>query len=123
MKQKEIYKNKKFHLADTTSDILKLSIHTQLPLQSLIDNPIELLKLINDCLKPKENEKKKFGEVFTPIDFIENEMLKKIEKYYKKKHGISIWKNKELRWFDPAVGMGNFPIAIYYKLMDGLCLV
>ena len=40
-------------------------------LQSLIDididinNPKELLELINDCLKPKEIEKKKYGEVFT----------------------------------------------------------
>ena len=30
-------------------------------LQSLIDNPKELLELINDCLKPKEVEKKQFG--------------------------------------------------------------
>jgi hypothetical protein len=27
-------------------------------LQSLIDNPKELLELINDCLKPKDIEKK-----------------------------------------------------------------
>ena len=32
-------------------------------LQSLIDNPKELLELINDCLKPKEVEKKENGEV------------------------------------------------------------
>jgi hypothetical protein len=39
-------------------------------LQSLIDNPKELLKLINDYLKPKDVEKKTFGEVFTPMNFI-----------------------------------------------------
>jgi len=32
--------------------------------KSLLDEPHELLKLINDCLKPKKHETKKFGEVF-----------------------------------------------------------
>ena len=32
-------------------------------IQSLIDKPKQLLDLINDCLKPKDIEKKKFGEV------------------------------------------------------------
>jgi hypothetical protein len=44
-------------------------------LQSLIDKPKELLELIDSCLKPKDIEKKKFGEVFTPINFINNDML------------------------------------------------
>ena len=34
------------------------------------DYPKELLELINECLKPKAVEKKTFGEVFTPMDFI-----------------------------------------------------
>jgi hypothetical protein len=42
--------------------------------KSLIDNQKELLELINDCLKPKDVEKKQFGEVFTPMTLI-NEML------------------------------------------------
>ena len=62
-------------------------------LQSLIDNPKELLELINDCLKPKDIEKKQFGEVFTPMILI-NEMLDKLPK--------KIWTNKELKWLDPA---------------------
>jgi len=80
-------------------------------LQSLIDNPKELLELINDCLKPKEIEKKENGEVFTPMKLI-NEMLDKLPN--------EIWKNKNIKWFDPATGMGNFPIAVYLRLMDGL---
>jgi len=36
-------------------------------LQSLIDNPKELLELITECLKPKYIEKKQFGEVFIKI--------------------------------------------------------
>ncbi len=55
-------------------------------LKSLIDNPKELLELINDCLKPKEVEKKIFGEVFTPMNFINN-MLNDIEDYWLKSMG------------------------------------
>jgi hypothetical protein len=62
-------------------------------------------------LKPKEVEKKEFGEVFTPIKIID-EMLNKLPK--------EVWKNDLLKWFDPAAGMGNFPIAVYLRLMDGL---
>ena len=80
-------------------------------LQSLIDKPIELLDFINDCLKPKELEKKKFGEVFTPMTLI-NDMLDKLP--------IDIWTKPELKWLDPANGMGNFPVAIYLRLMKGL---
>ena len=65
-------------------------------LQSLIDNPKELLELINDCLKPKEVEKKQFGEVFTPMKFINDKMLKDIEEYWMKKHNENIWTNEKL---------------------------
>tara|TARA_B110000259_G_scaffold157638_1_gene179630 strand:- start:693 stop:2150 length:1458 start_codon:yes stop_codon:yes gene_type:complete len=80
-------------------------------LQSLIDNPKELLELINECLKPKEVEKKQFGEVFTPMGLV-NEMLDKLP--------LEVWKDKTLKWLDPATGMGNFPIAVYLRLMEGL---
>ena len=80
-------------------------------LQSLIDNPKELLELINDCLKPKDVEKRENGEVFTPMNIV-HEMLDELPK--------DVWSNKNLKWFDPASGMGNFPIAIYLRLMDGL---
>lgn len=91
-----------------------------MPLQSLIDSPKELLKLINECLKPKEIEKKKFGEVFTPMSFINNDMLGDLEAYYKEKYNKNIFEDETLKWGDTTTGMGNFPIAIYYKLMDGL---
>ena len=89
-------------------------------IQSLIDRPKELLELINDCLKPKDVEKKTFGEVFTPMNFINNNMLKDIEAYWLESKNENIWENKNLTWYDPAAGMGNYPIAIYYKLLDGL---
>ena len=61
--------------------------------------------------KPDEENKKKHGEVFTPPKLI-NEMLDKLPEY--------VWKNKDLKWFDPAVGVGNFMIEVYYRLMKGL---
>ena len=38
-----------------------------------------------------------------------NEMLDKLPK--------EVWKNKNLKWLDPATGMGNFPIAVYLRLI------
>jgi hypothetical protein len=96
---------------DKSSNTYNISVQFKMSLQSLIDNPKELLELINDCLKPKEVEKKENGEVFTPMILV-NEMLDKLPK--------EVWKNKNLKWLDPATGMGNFPIAVYLKLMEGL---
>ena len=89
-------------------------------IKSLIDNPKDLLELINECLKPKDIEKKKFGEVFTPMVFINDAMLKDIEDYWLITYKEIIWSNEKIRYYDPATGMGNYPIAIYYKLLDGL---
>ena len=80
-------------------------------LQSLIDNSNNLLEIINQNLKPKDIEKKQFGEVFTPLKLI-NEMLDKLPKY--------VWKNKNLKWLDPSSGIGNFSILIYFRLLEEL---
>jgi hypothetical protein len=93
------------------SNTFNISLNFKIGMQSLIDKPKELLELINECLKPKEIEKKKFGEVFTPMTLV-NEMLDKLPK--------EVWKNKNLKWLDPCVGMGNFPIAVYLRLMESL---
>ena len=105
---------------DKNSNTYNISINFKMSLQSLIDSPKELLELINECLKPKEIEKKKFGEVFTPTSFINNDMLRDLETYYKEKYNKNIFEDETLKWGDTTAGMGNFPIAIYYKLMDGL---
>uniref|UniRef100_A0A6C0H914 Helicase ATP-binding domain-containing protein n=1 Tax=viral metagenome TaxID=1070528 RepID=A0A6C0H914_9ZZZZ len=88
-----------------------ISVQFKMSLQSLIDNPKELLELITECLKPKDIEKKQFGEVFTPMNLV-NEMLDKLP--------IEVWKNKNLKWLDPCCGMGNFPIAVYLRLIEEL---
>ena len=91
-------------------------------LQSLIDHPKELLELIDSCLKPKVVETKKFGEVFTPMRFIDDKMLHDLQTYYNSKYGRNIFEDETLKWADTTAGMGNFPVAIYYKLMEGLKL-
>jgi hypothetical protein len=105
---------------DKSSNTYNISVQFKMSIQSLLDRPKELLELIGDCLKPKAIEKKTFGEVFTPMNFINDKMLKDIEDYWLKNKNENIWTNEKLTYYDPATGMGNYPIAIYYKLMDGL---
>lgn len=101
------------------SDTYNIVIQFKMSLKSLIDKPNELLEYIDNCLKPKDIEKKKYGEVFTPMNLV-NEMLDKLDEYYKKENKKSIFTEKEFKWYDPATGMGNFPIAVYLRLMEGL---
>ena len=71
----------------------------------------KVLNIIRHYLTPKESERKLFGEVFTPLELI-CEMLASLPE--------EIWLNPDLKWLDPSNGIGNFPIVIYYKLMDSL---
>jgi hypothetical protein len=84
-----------------------------------INEPEELLKYIDTQLKPKEKEKKENGEVFTPLSLV-IEMLDKLDEAYIKEHGKSIFTKDGFKWLDPAVGIGNFPIIVYQRLMKGL---
>jgi hypothetical protein len=72
-------------------------------------------KNISDFISQYEKisklESKLFGEVFTPRQLIE-EMLDTLPE--------DVWKNKDLKWLDPAVGIGNFSAAILDRLMIGL---
>jgi hypothetical protein len=49
------------------SNIYNISITFKMALHSYIDNPEKLLKLINECLKPKNIEKKKNMVKFSPL--------------------------------------------------------
>lgn len=65
--------------------------------------------------KVSKLESKLFGEVFTPRQLID-EMLDTLP--------AEVWTNKDLKWLDPAVGIGNFPKAILDRLMVGLeCVI
>jgi len=76
-----------------------------------INEPDKLLEFINNNLKPKDIEKKIRGEVFTPMKLV-GEMLNTLPE--------EVWKNPNLKWLDPAAGMGNFPVAVYMRLIEGL---
>ena len=76
-----------------------------------IEEPDKLLEFINDNIKPTDENKKQRGEVFTPMKVV-NEMLDKLP--------IDVWTNLNFKWLDPAAGMGNFPIAIYLRLIKSL---
>ena len=99
-----------------------------------------ILQVIDDHLIPDETAKKERGEVFTPPDLV-REMLFGLRKD-KLQAGISeiwgldesgnfmdddednrvgglpthIWRNPEIKWLDPANGIGNFPVIAFYKL-------
>lgn len=92
-------------------NIYNITIYIKMTFQSLIDKPTELLDFINERLKPKDIERKKYGEVFTPIPLTE-EMLDKLPN--------EVWSNPNLKWLDLSNGMGNFFIRPYFRLMDGL---
>jgi len=79
-----------------------------------INNPKELLEFLNANLKPTKEKKEKNGEVFTPIKLIE-EMFDKLTEA-----NPNIWSDPNLKWLDPAAGMGNFAIVAYLRLMEGL---
>jgi len=70
-----------------------------------------VLDTIRQYLEPDQNNKKMFAEVFTPL-FLVCDMLSKLPK--------SVWTNYDLVWLDPANGIGNFPVVVYYKLMSSL---
>ena len=88
-------------------------------MKNLIDRHKELLELIDSCLKPKQKEKQENGEVFTPMPIV-FEILDRLDKHYIEENGRSIFSVSNLKWFDPASGMGNFPIGVYMRLMVGL---
>jgi hypothetical protein len=76
----------------------------------LIENET-VLETIRKYLTVRDEEKKLFGEVFTPVELV-CEMLDKLPK--------EVWNDPTLKWLDPANGIGNYPVVAYYKLMDGL---
>jgi hypothetical protein len=83
--------------------------------KSKVDEPSArknaVLKLIHRRLTPRKKQKEEKGEVFTPIELVED-MLNKLPG--------EVWSNKDLKWLDPANGIGNFPVVAFYRLNEGL---
>jgi hypothetical protein len=99
-----------------------------------------VLEIINERLIPDATAKKARGEVFTPLNLV-REMLFGIRKsaidkdtteiWGIDKEGnffddneddrvggipLSIWRNPQTKWLDPANGIGNFPVVAFYML-------
>ena len=71
----------------------------------------DVVLMLREYVKIAEVEKKKFGEVMTPLDLVK-EMLATLP--------VEVWSNPDLKWLDPANGTGPFPIMVIFKLMKGL---
>lgn len=78
---------------------------------SKMDHIKDVVLMLREYVKIAEVEKKKFGEVMTPLDLVK-EMLATLPK--------EVWSNPDLKWLDPANGTGPYPIMVIYKLMKGL---
>jgi hypothetical protein len=76
-----------------------------------MDHVKDVIKIINRFVKDGQVEKKKHGEVMTPISLV-REMLDTLPK--------EVWSNPNLKWLDPCNGAGTFPFVVIYKLMKGL---
>ena len=72
---------------------------------------MEVLDYINKHLAPKDIERQTYGEIYTPLRLV-NEMLDSLPE--------DVWSNPNLKWLDPANGMGNFPIMAFLRLCEGL---
>lgn len=73
--------------------------------------PDDVETKITSYLSVRDEEKDKFGEVFTPMKLI-NEMFDKLPH--------AVWADPDKKWLDPANGIGNFPMVAYMRLMKGL---
>ena len=69
------------------------------------------IELINTYIGVSNIEKDLLGEVFTPFELI-NEMLDTLP--------TEVWSNPNLKWLDPANGIGNFPAVVIQRLFKGL---
>jgi hypothetical protein len=76
-----------------------------------MDHIKDIILMLREYVKVGEVEKKKFGEVMTPLELVK-EMLATLPE--------DVWSNPNLKWLDPANGTGPYPIMVIYKLMNGL---
>jgi hypothetical protein len=97
------------NFAMTSSERIFRQMKGKIDEKSLRKNAV--LKIIHKHLTPRKKQKEEKGEVFTPIELVE-EMLSHLP--------AAVWKNPELKWLDPANGIGNFPVVAFYKLNEGL---
>ena len=101
--------NKKIYLFNQNVNLIYNSIREN---PGIISDMLgNLMELVDSYLKPSNTEKKMLGEVFTSLELVE-EMLDKLP--------VEVWSNPHLKFLDPANGIGNFPVILVKKLMEGL---
>ena len=71
----------------------------------------DVIRELREYVKVGDVEKKKFGEVMTPLELVKDMMATLPDE---------VWSNPDLKWLDPANGCGPFPAYVIYKLMVGL---
>jgi len=80
----------------------------------LFKNPDKISRHIQTNLSVRTSEKNKYGEVFTPLEYI-TRLLDQLPSH--------VWSDPALRWLEPAAGIGNFCVVVYIRLMEGLSTV
>lgn len=65
-------------------------------------------KLIEEHLPAKDKEKSELGEVFTPVSMITD---------LYDNFPSTVLTDTSSTWLDPASGIGNFPLVLYFKMM------
>ena len=76
-----------------------------------LDHIEAIVEYLREYVKVGVTEQKKYGEVFTPYETIE-ELLNMLPE--------DTYSNPNLRFLDPCAGVGNFPVVLIQKLMKGL---
>lgn len=71
----------------------------------------DIVYVLRNYIEVADTEIKTHGEVMTPLLLVE-EMLDILPK--------EVWSNPNLKWLDPANGVGTFPSVIVKRLMEGL---
>jgi len=76
----------------------------------IIHSP-RIIDFLTSSLTPNLESKKENGEVFTPPELI-NKMFDHLP--------TTLFQNKDLKWYDPAVGIGHFTIILFKRLYECL---
>ena len=66
---------------------------------------------IREHLAPRNLERHRLGEVFTSLELVDM-MLDRLPAH--------VWRNPDLKWLDPAAGIGNFMVKVFERLFHGL---
>jgi Eco57I restriction-modification methylase len=71
----------------------------------------KVVQMLREYVKVSDVEVKKFGEIMTPIELVE-EMLDTLPP--------TVWMSPNLKWLDPCNGVGTFISVVVQRLMKGL---